>query len=77
MFSSEKMIHSMIRNRLDPQLVAAIMTIRWTYEALQQFGGKTVQTDNCDDDIEFVEYDEYSTYQKNSTVLTRDTKRKR
>jgi hypothetical protein len=58
MFSSEKMIHSMIRNRLDPQLVAAIMTIRWNYEALQQFEGKTVQTDKCDDDIEFVEYDE-------------------
>jgi hypothetical protein len=48
----------MIRNRLDPQLVAAIMTIRWNYEALQQFEGKTVQTDKCDDDIEFVEYDE-------------------
>ena len=45
MFSSEKLIHSLIRNQLAPDLVRAIMTIRWNYEAIQQFQGNLVQRD--------------------------------
>ena len=57
MFSSEKMIHSMIRNQLAPELVRAIITIRWNYEALQQFHGTMVERDLSDDDVEYVTYE--------------------
>ena len=57
-FSSEKMIHYAIRNSLDPQLIRAIMTIRWNFEALQQFGGLSVpEEDSSDHDLEFLMYE--------------------
>jgi hypothetical protein len=60
MFSSEKLIHSLIRNQLAPDLVRAIMTIRWNYEAIQQFQGNLVQRDAdgaVGEDVEFVPYE--------------------
>ena len=59
-FSSEKLIHSLIRNQLAPDLVRAIMTIRWNYEAIQQFQGNLVQRDAAGavgEDVEFVPYE--------------------
>ncbi len=60
MFSSEKLIHSLIRNQLATDLVRAIMTIRWNYEAIQQFQGNLVQRDAhgaVGEDVEFVPYE--------------------
>jgi hypothetical protein len=63
MFSSEKLIHSLIRNQLAPDLVRAMMTIRWNYEAIQQFQGNLVQRDAAGaagavgEDVEFVPYE--------------------
>lgn len=58
MFSSEKMIHSSIRNQLHPELTRAIMTIRWNFESLRLFGGSMVQHDEgSENEIEFIDYD--------------------
>ena len=60
MFSSEKQIHNTIRNGLSPNVVRAIIGIRWNYEALMLGTGAISEPDiqNEQPDWELVQYPE-------------------
>ena len=57
MFSSEKQIHSAIRQAMSPDLTEAYMRIRWNFEPLMQFL-RLRRPDSEEHDVELVPFDE-------------------
>ena len=61
-FSSEAIIHDMIRNSMDPELTSKILKVRWNFEKIKQISIRTglttekelngIYNDTFDDDLE-------------------------
>ena len=56
MFSSEKQIHSALRQAMSPDFTLAVMRMRWNFEPLMQFLNIRDEHNNVDNEVEIVPF---------------------